>query len=171
MTHAMPDSARDHELPGGVRHERPRKAAGVGAWTMALARSALIHCCTVAAMAFVSPAVAQDAQPYQVPIDADGVQRVTIVGGSYFFKPERIVAKAGRPLELLVSMEQGIVPHRFLLEGADGKPLADVELTEEPKAVRVELAAGDYVFQCPNRLLMFKSHRQRGMSGVLEVRE
>lgn len=99
------------------------------------------------------------------------MQRVTITGGSYFFTPARIGARAGRALDLIVRMEQGIVPHRFVLEGADGKPLADIELAEAPKTVRVELVAGDYRFYCPTRLLMFKSHRERGMSGVLEVRE
>lgn len=58
-----------------------------------------------------------------------------------------------------------------MLENAEGRALAEVELGEEPKAVRVELNAGDYPFYCPNRLLMFKSHREQGMAGVLQVRE
>ena len=119
----------------------------------------------------MATAFAQDAPPEQARVDADGVQRVSIVGGSYFFKPAKILAKAGQPLELSVRMEQGIVPHRFVLDGADGKPVADIELAESTTAVRINLGPGDYAFHCPNRLLMFKSHRERGMSGVLRVRE
>lgn len=103
-------------------------------------------------------------------IDSDGVQRITIVGGSYFFRPDRILAKAGQPLHLIVKMEEGIVPHRFVLDGPDGKPVADIELATTPKTVQIDLPPGRYSYSCPNRLLMFKSHRERGMSGTLEIR-
>lgn len=119
----------------------------------------------------LAPLAGAQEPPYEVPIDDDGVQRVAIVGGSYFFEPARIVAKAGRPLELSVRMERGVVPHRFVLEGVGGVPVADVELAETPKTVRVELPAGTYDFHCPNQLLFFKSHRARGMAGVLELRD
>lgn len=109
--------------------------------------------------------------PVAATVGTDGVQRVAIIGGSYFFRPAQIVAQAGRPLEITVSMEGGLVPHRFVLEGADRRPLADVELAEQPQTLRLELAAGEYVFHCPNRLLFLKSHRERGMTGVLRVED
>ncbi|GAB3393959.1 cupredoxin domain-containing protein [Azotobacter armeniacus] len=111
------------------------------------------------------------AVPFQARVDADGVQRVTLVGGSHFFRPEHIVARAGPPLEFTLSMEPGIVPHRFVLEAPDGQVLADVDLGETPQRLRLSLTAGDYVFYCPNRLLLFRSHREKGMAGLLEVRE
>lgn len=114
---------------------------------------------------------ASDTPPSPAQLDADGVQRLTLVGGSYFFRPERIAARAGQPLEITLQMEPGIVPHRFVLEGPDGKPLAEVAMGSEPKTVRLTLPAGDYPFFCPNRLLGFKSHRERGMAGLLQVRE
>lgn len=126
--------------------------------------------CIALSIAWV-PDLSAQALPFQAALDADGTQRVTIVGGSYFFKPDRVLAKAGRPLDLIVRMEEGIVPHRFVLEGPDGKPVADIELAATPKTLRVELPPGQYPFTCPNRLLMFKSHRERGMSGMLEIRE
>lgn len=118
-----------------------------------------------AGAAFPAPA------SYQASADADGVQRVALVGGSYFFRPEHIVAQADRPLEISVSLEPGLIPHRFVLEAPDGQQLADVSLGAEAKTVRLTLKAGDYVFYCPNQLLHFKSHRERGMAGVLQVRE
>jgi len=117
---------------------------------------------------------ASDASPAPARQDTDGVQRVQrvqIVGGSYFFRPERISARAGQPIEFTLQLEPGIVPHRFVLEGPDGKPLAEVAMGSEAKTLRLTLPAGDYPFFCPNRLLGFKSHRERGMAGVLEVRE
>ena len=99
------------------------------------------------------------------------VQRVAIVGGSYFFRPDHVVVTAGRRVELEVKAEPGIIPHRFVLETAAGVTLADVSLDEQPQVLSLDLPPGKYVFHCPNRLLLFKSHRERGMAGVLEVKE
>lgn len=125
------------------------------------------------ACAFVAWTAWADEAAAPVPADAgaDGVQRVTIVGGSYFFHPDQIAAHAGQPLEFSLRMEPGLIPHRFVLESADGRQLADVPLGTEAKTLRLQLPAGDYVFYCPNRVLHFKSHRERGMAGVLRVRE
>src|SRR5687767_6219171 len=43
--------------------------------------------------------------------DADGVQRIRISAGSYFFKPNHIVVKVNVPVELVASREPGMTPH------------------------------------------------------------
>ncbi|NMG00810.1 cupredoxin domain-containing protein [Aromatoleum toluolicum] len=134
-----------------------------------LARRLVAAGCLALSLAWAPNLPAQD-QTVPATIDSDGVQRITIVGGSYFFRPDRILAKAGKPLHLIVRMEEGIVPHRFVLDGPDGKPVADIELATTPKTVQIDLPPGQYSFHCPSRLLMFKSHRERGMSGTLEIR-
>jgi len=136
--------------------------------------SMFVHCCAivVASLAFEANAAGPDAAaPLQASMDADGVQRVALVGGSYFFRPDHIVVQAGQPLEISVKVEPGIVPHSFVLEAADGKSLVEVKLGEQAQTLRLNLAPGHYIFYCPKRLLGFKSHRERGMSGVLEARE
>lgn len=125
----------------------------------------------LAMLAFEAEAVAPETGPYQASMDADGVQRVALNGGSYFFRPDRIVVQAGQPLEISVKVEPGVVPHSFVLEAADGKVLADVKLGEAAQTLQFNLPPGNYVFYCPKRLLGFKSHRERGMAGVLEARE
>lgn len=151
-------------MPDDPAMYRERHGAG------SAARRAL--CATaLAVLAFGGSAAEPDAGPYRASAGADGVQRVALVGGSYFFRPGHIVVKAGQPLEISVRMEPGIVPHRFVLEAADGQPLADLPLSTEAKTLRLTLKAGDYAFHCPNQLLGFRSHRERGMAGVLEARE
>jgi plastocyanin len=50
--------------------------------------------------------------------------------------------------------------------------LAIEDLAAEPKAVTfTPTAVGKYPFYCRNKLLFFKSHREKGMEGVLEVVE
>ncbi len=109
------------------------------------------------------------AQQATATVDADNVQHIAIVGGSYFFRPAQIVARANQPLEIVLSVEPGLAPHRFVLEGPGGQPVADVELGTEAQTLRLTLAPGSYPFYCPNRLLLFKSHREHGMAGVLQV--
>ncbi|MBS0465651.1 MAG: cupredoxin domain-containing protein [Proteobacteria bacterium] len=111
-------------------------------------------------------AAAQDAA---TTVGADGVQRIAIVGGSYFFRPSHIVVRANQPLEIRLSVEPGVIPHRFVLEGPGGERLADVNLETQEQTLTLTLAPGSYPFYCPNRLLLFKSHRDHGMAGTLQV--
>lgn len=105
-------------------------------------------------------------------IGADGIQRVNILGGSYFFRPGHIIVKVNVPVELAVSIEPGIVPHTMIIQ----QPAAGVEV-DETLGTTVKILAftprsvGKYSFYCKNRLLFFKSHREKGMEGLLEVIE
>lgn len=122
----------------------------------------------------VTPALA-DAAPQEqdtvvVQVDSDGVQRATIVGGSYFFKPRRLVLKANLPVELSLSREAGIVPHTLVIKAPEAGIVLDQVLGTEVRTVRfTPSAAGTYPYFCRNKLLFFKSHREQGMEGMLEV--
>jgi plastocyanin domain-containing protein len=105
-------------------------------------------------------------------VESDGVQRIAIVGGEYFFKPKRIVVKANVPVEFLVSKEPGMVPHTLVINAPEAGIMLDVELGPEAKPVRfTPTAPGMFPYYCKNRLFFFKSHREHGMEGLLEVRE
>ena len=103
-------------------------------------------------------------------VDGDGVQRATIVGGGYFFKPRRLVVKANLPVELSLSREAGIVPHTLVINAPEAGIVLDQVLGTEVRIVSfTPTATGTYPYYCRNRLLFFKSHRDQGMEGVLEV--
>lgn len=56
------------------------------------------------------------------------------------------------------------------------KPDADIDIREsldpEPKIIRfTPKKIGKYPFYCDKRFLFFKSHRERGMEGTIEVVE
>ncbi|WP_175882095.1 quinol oxidase [Burkholderia sp. BCC0044] len=108
--------------------------------------------------------------PVRVPIDADGVQRVTIVGGSYFFRPNHVIVRAHAPVELTVSAEPGVVPHSFELDAPQAGIAVRTELGTTPKTFRfTPVQPGRFAYYCTHRLLFFRSHRERGMEGVLDV--
>lgn len=112
----------------------------------------------------------QEQDPVVARVDADGVQRATIVGGGYFFKPRRLVVKANLPVELSLSREPGIVPHTLVIKAPEAGIVLDQVLgTEVSKVSFTPTAAGSYPYYCRNKLLFFKSHREQGMEGVLEV--
>ncbi len=103
---------------------------------------------------------------------ADGVQRVEIVGGSYFFKPNDVIVKVNVPVEIRIRMESGIIPHDFVLKAPEAGMDIKVELRKEPQTIRfTPTKVGEYPFYCDKKLLFFESHRDKGMKGILEVRE
>ncbi|MBI2295815.1 MAG: cupredoxin domain-containing protein [Betaproteobacteria bacterium] len=107
---------------------------------------------------------------YVASVDRDGVQRVRIVGGDYFFKPNRIVVKVNVPVEFSVSREAGSVPHTLVIQAPQAGMTVDEDLfTEVRKITFTATTPGTYAFYCRNRLLFFKSHRERGQEGILEV--
>ncbi|MGE4048342.1 MAG: hypothetical protein AB7F35_26040 [Acetobacteraceae bacterium] len=116
-------------------------------------------------------AAAEDqSQPHIAVVDADGVQRVRILGGDYFFRPDHIVVKVNVPVELSLSKEHGIVPHTFVIDAPGPGAAFDVKLHDHAETVSfIPTLTGRFDFYCRNRLLFFKSHREKGMKGVLEV--
>jgi plastocyanin len=107
-----------------------------------------------------------------VPTESDGVQRIEILGGSYFFRPDHLVVKVNVPVELKIRKESGMTPHNFVLRAPEAGMDIKVELDKEPKSVRfTPTKAGSYSFYCDHKLLVFKNHRERGMEGTLDVQE
>lgn len=133
----------------------------------------MLRACAVCLPLLAASACAEDSASQDTVLvhpDTDGVQRVHIVGGDYHFRPSRIVVRANMPVELLVSREAGIVPHNFVIDAPQAGIAVDEKLGDEPKRVRfMPTAAGSYPMYCASRLLFFKSHRERGMEGLLEV--
>lgn len=109
---------------------------------------------------------------YRANIDADGIKRVEILAGAYFFDPDHIVVKVDTPLELKVRKEPGIVPHNFIIKEPEaGLDISD-SLSTEPKVIRVTpKKTGKYPFYCDKKFLFFESHRKKGMEGFIEVTE
>lgn len=104
--------------------------------------------------------------------DKDGVQRLEMLAGEYFFDPNYVVVKVNLPVEIKAGKEPSIVPHNFVLKAPEAGLEIEESLSTEPKVIRFTPSkAGKYTFYCDKKLLFFKSHKDRGMEGVLEVTE
>jgi plastocyanin len=105
-----------------------------------------------------------------VPVAKDGVQRVEIVGGSYFFKPNHIVVKVNIPVELKVSKESGLAPHNIVAKSPEAGIEFQESMSSTPKTIRfTPTKVGKYPIYCSKKLPFSKSHREKGMEGVIEV--
>jgi len=126
---------------------------------------------------FSAAAVAAEEKPKEVKIfkaaiDKDGVQRVEILGGGYFFNPDRIIVKVNVPVELKLRKEAGVVPHDIVMKSPEAGIDFRISMHEEPQIIRfTPNKPGVYPFYCSKKLLFFESHREKGMEGILEVVE
>lgn len=109
---------------------------------------------------------------FKATIDNDSIQRVTILAGSYFFSPDYIIVKVNIPVELTISKESGITPHDFFIKEPEAGIAIEESLSTEPKTIKfTPNKVGKYHFYCSKKLLFFKSHKERGMEGIIEVVE
>jgi plastocyanin len=96
--------------------------------------------------------------------DGNGVQRVNVDMHTFYFKPNRIVVHAGRPVEMVLRNRALVVPHNFSVQDPSiavsvnkwGPGTAIVRFT--PKT------PGEYAFHCDEH-----GHEAKGMTGTLVV--
>lgn len=114
----------------------------------------------------------QEKKVFKAAIDKDGVQRGEVTGGEYFFEPYHIIVKINVPVELTVRKKPGIVPHDIIVNAPEAGINFKEDLSKEPKIIKfTPKKTGKYPIYCSKKLLFFKSHRERGMEGMIEVIE
>ena len=132
----------------------------------------LFVCWGLAAGAGVAGAQQAVSEPVILQPDADGVQRASITLDSYSYTPNHVVVQAGRPVELKLTSVTILTPHNFVIK----EPAAGLMINEDVSAgdsIMIRFTpnrAGLFPFYCDKKLLFFKSHREKGMEGRLEVR-
>lgn len=105
--------------------------------------------------------------------DADRVQRAAVILDSYRYQPDHLVVQAGAAVELVLTSVTVLTPHNFVLRDLDAGLNVDQDVgAGETVTVRFTPSKpGLYTFYCDKKLLFFPSHREKGMEGLLEVRE
>ncbi|MGR3304032.1 MAG: quinol oxidase [Candidatus Scalindua sp.] len=108
---------------------------------------------------------------YKAVTGNDGIQRIEIVGGGYYFDPNHIIVEVNVPVELVVKKDaKFLVPHSIVIKAPEAGIDFSESLKTEPKIIRfTPVKTGKFIFYCDKKLFFFKSHRNKGMEGVLEV--
>ena len=108
---------------------------------------------------------------FTASLDQDGMQRLEVLSGSYFFDPNYIIVKVKVPVQMRIRKE-GLTPHDFVLQHPDAGMDIKVGLGTDPVVVNfTPTKTGAYPFYCSKGFFFMSSHREKGMEGVLEVRE
>ncbi len=103
-------------------------------------------------------------------VGADGVQHVELTGGEYYFDPNYIVVKVNTPVELKVKKASGYIPHDILVKAPEAGIVFKADLNKEFQTIKfTPTKVGKYEMWCDKKLLWFKSHKDRGMDGYIEV--
>lgn len=105
-------------------------------------------------------------------VGEDGVQRVEVVGGEYYFAPNHIVVRVNKPVELLVRKSGGFIPHNIIVKAPDAGIDFNVGMPDEFRPIRfTPTKTGKYEMYCDKSFLWFETHREKGMKGTIEVVE
>jgi plastocyanin domain-containing protein len=104
-------------------------------------------------------------------VGPDGVQKVEITGASYYFDPNGIVVKVNVPVQLIIK-KVGKTSHNISLKAPEAGIDFKISLRTEPQIIEfTPTKVGKYPFWCTKKFLFFKSHKEHGMQGLLEVVE
>jgi plastocyanin len=107
-----------------------------------------------------------------VPFDLDGIQRAVVEADSYAFIPNHLIVKSGKPVELTFKSVTWVVPHNVIIDD----PQSGLNIRQEVPAGEsltitfTPMVPGSFAIYCDKKLPFFKSHREKGQEGVLEVR-
>jgi plastocyanin len=109
---------------------------------------------------------------YRAVVDPDGIQKVKVLAGDYFFDPNYIIVKVNLPVELTINKQPGIAPHDIVIKAPEAGLDIKEDIGKEPRVIKfTPTKTGKYPMHCSKKFLFFKSHRERGMEGILEVTE
>jgi len=122
-------------------------------------------------LAFGSAFAQESNAPVPAEIGQDGVQRATVILDSYSYTPDHLVVQAGKPVELTLKNTAAVASHDLVLSPKAGLTIRqDVTAGNEAVLRFTPTVPGQFEFHCSKKMLFFKSHKQRGMVGTLEVR-
>lgn len=102
----------------------------------------------------------------------ESVQTATLNIGDYQFTPDTIEVTAGYPVILTLINNDSITPHDFILDDMASGLNIDINISAG-KTANVEFTPnipGSYTFYCSKKLPFMKSHREKGMQGILIVK-
>lgn len=110
--------------------------------------------------------------PFSVPVDADGVQRTTVILDSYSYAPAHLIVEKGKPVEFTLKSVTTLTPHNFIIKDPAGSLAVEQDVSAGKTATLkfTPMQSGTFPIYCDKRLWPLPSHRDKGMEGKLEVR-
>lgn len=91
--------------------------------------------------------------------------------GSYYIKPDKITLKVGEPVIFNLVNEATLIPHNLAIQAPEAGINIKVEVSARKKAsvTFTPTKTGTYEMACTKKPLFGKTHKEKGMHGVIEV--
>jgi plastocyanin len=142
-----------------------KRSVFAGLFLLAVSSSLLVSCSH-------APEHKASAEVVRAELGADGVQRASILAGSYFFDPATVKVKVNVPVVLTIRKEEGFTPHNFTIREPSAGLDMEIPLSDVPQIIKFTATkTGFFNFYCSKKVMFMESHRDKGMSGILEVTE
>ncbi len=104
-------------------------------------------------------------------VSAAEPQVIEVKLGSYYIQPEKITVKRDQPVTLNLTNEASLLPHNLVIKAPEaGIDIAvDVSAGKTASVSFTPTKPGSYEMICSKEPPFVKSHKEKGMHGVLEV--
>lgn len=113
---------------------------------------------------------AEKKEVYKAAVDRNGVQKIEMEGGDFYFKPNDIIVKVNVPVSITIRKGPDFDPHSIVLHAPEAGMDFDVELGKDAKTITfTPTKVGKYHFFCDEGAII--THREKGMEGFLVVTE
>src|SRR3989344_6969527 len=105
------------------------------------------------------------------PLEAGEPRVIDLKLGSYYLKPDKISVKANETVTLNIPNEATLIPHNLVIEApeADIHIKVDVSAGKSASVALTPAKTGSYEMSCAKKPPFGKSHKEKGMHGILEV--
>ncbi len=105
-------------------------------------------------------------------VGTDGVQRLEVTGGEYYFEPNYLVVKVNVPVELKIKKTGGYIPHNLIIKAQEAGIDLQIDLKNDFQTIKFTPSkSGKFPMYCDKSLLWLPNHREKGMEGMIEVVE
>lgn len=105
-------------------------------------------------------------------LGSDGIQRLDITGGEYYYEPNYLVVKVNTPVEIKVKKAGGYIPHNLIAKAPEAGIDFKIDLKNDFQTIKfTPTKTGKFPMYCDKKLLWFDDHRKKGMEGMIEVVE
>jgi uncharacterized cupredoxin-like copper-binding protein len=91
--------------------------------------------------------------------------------GSYYIKPDKISVRASETVTLNITNEATLIPHNLVIEAPEANIhiKVDVSAGKSASVTLTPAKTGIYEMSCAKKPPFGKSHKEKGMHGILEV--
>ena len=103
-------------------------------------------------------------------MSTDGVQRQQVYVGNYYYRPELITVKVGKPVELMFNIPDGVNKHKFVLFAPEAGIKINTFISQRTNMVTfTPTKTGSYNFYCNHQAGFLRPHNEQGETGTLIV--